>query len=434
MLFFNRSKPKKNQFAVQRPKQQRKVSGKTRSAQSFRERLFGTPNWGLIVIVGVLIVAGLLMNYSASAILAFSRFDDSFYFFKRQIIWIIIGIFVALCCYFVPLKWVRRYSVLVLIVGILLLIYMLPEALFGKTDPSGSTSGLQMPFVVTKNGATRWISFEIFEFQPSELVKIGFIVYLSAWLSRKLEKPKAISALEFHFKSTFLPFLLLLGGISLLVLLQRDFDSTVVLVLTVLTIYYVSDSDRIHTIGSVIILAFSFIFGTLALFLEDYRRSRISSFFTLLITGKPADAPGADFQVWNGLIGLGSGFLFGRGYNESRIKQGFLQEAAYTDSIIVVVGEEFGLFGIIIVVLGFLYLGSIGIAIAAKCKDKFTALMAIGLTSWIIIQAFLNIGANLAIIPFGGMALPFFTYGGSGILMAAISVGLLLNISKENNR
>lgn len=374
------------------------------------------------------------MNYSASAILAFTRYGDSFYFFKRQVMWIVIGIAVAVTCYAVSLKLIRKYSVVVLAIGILLLLYMLPEALFGKTDPNGVTSGIQMPFVVARNGATRWLSFEVFEFQPSELVKIGFILYLSAWLSRKLEKPKAITALMFHLKSTFLPFLLLLGCVSGLVLLQKDFDSTVVLVLTVMVVYYISDSDRIHTIGSGAILAFAGIFGAIASVIEPYRRARIFSWITLFTTGKPADATGDDFQVWNGLIGLGSGFLFGRGYNESIIKQGFLQEAAYTDSIIVVIGEEFGLFGIIMVILAFLYLGSIGIGIASKCKDKFSALLAIGLTSWIIIQAFLNMGGSLALIPFGGMALPFFTYGGSGILMAAISIGLLLNIHKENSR
>lgn len=432
MLFKRNNKKKILRPQIKRTKPVR--SKQARTDTSFRERFFGKPHWNLIVIITLLLIGGLLMNYSASAILSFNRFEDSFYYFKRQIIWVVLGIGVALICYVVPLKYLRKYSVVVLITGIILLLYMLPEALFGKTEADGSTSGLQMPFVVTRNGATRWMNFEILEFQPSELVKIGFILYLSAWLSRKLVKPKEVSALTFHLKSTFIPFLLLLGFVSSLVLLQRDFDSTIVLVLTVMVVYYISDSDRIHTLGSGIILAFAGIFGSIAAVIEPYRRARISSWITLFTTGRPADAAGDDFQVWNGLIGLGSGFLFGRGYNESRIKQGFLQEAAYTDSIIVVIGEEFGLFGIIMIVLAFLYFGSIGLGIASKCKDKFTALLAIGLTSWIVIQAFLNIGGSLAIIPFGGMALPFFTYGGSGILMASISIGLLLNIHKENSR
>lgn len=410
-----------------------------------RKRLFGlefsnirgNPNKKLILLVAVLLLAGLAMNYSASFSLASESFDgDSFYYFKRQIMWIVFGAVLGGICYVMPVKFFRHLSILLLGGGILLLLYMLPEAVFGKTLELSTgevvTSGLQMPFVVTKNGATRWLDFTLFDFQPTELVKIGFIMYLSAWLTRETKKKsKAISDVEFHYKYTFLPFLLILGLISVLIVLQRDFDTTVVIALSAMVVYYVSGNDRIHTIGSTLLFAFASVFGFIALNLEEYRRARLASFFNLFLTGEPNDPKFRDFQIWQSVSGIGRGEIWGEGFGESVAKQGFLQEAAYTDSIFVVIGEEFGFVGAVSVIIAFLYFASLGFEIARSAKDKFSSLLVIGLTSWIVIQAFFNIGANLAVIPFGGMPLPFFTYGGSGILSVLISVGIILNVSKK---
>src|SRR5690606_10097319 len=117
------------------------------------------------------------------------------------------------------------------------------------------------------------------------------------------------------------------------------------------------------------------------------------------------------FQVWNGLVGYGSGGIFGNGYAESVIKQGYLQEAAYTDSIFAIIGDEFGFVGSLFIILAFLLIASIGFKIATEAKTKFNALLAVGMTTLIVLQALLNIAAVLVIIPFGGMPLPFFTYG-----------------------
>jgi cell division protein FtsW len=181
------------------------------------------------------------------------------------------------------------------------------------------------------------------------------------------------------------------------------------------------------------LLIVSAIMGLAATLLASYRMSRFQSFLQILINGEPSNTfkRGESFQVWNGLVALGLGGLLGVGYGQSKQKLFFLQEAAYTDSIFSIVGEEFGLLGTLAVILGFLVILSIGLKIAKEAPNKYLFLFASGITAWIIIQAFLNIAANLALIPFGGIPLPFLTYGGSNTIMILIGVGLLLNISKK---
>lgn len=393
------------------------------------EAFKGKPDNTLISLVGFLCLSGLLMIYSASAIAAYNdpNIGDSFFYFNRQIIWIFLGVTVAATIYIMPLNFLRGLSPIILSIGILLLLIMVPEAVFG----------VDMPFVITRNGATRWIDLIITDIQPAELVKFGAIAYVSAWLTRKNlpDKPKNMSAARYHFNYTFLPFFLLLGFISALILAQRDLDTVIILALSIMAVYYVSGQDRLHSIGTLLIMAVGAIAGAFALFFESYRRDRVLSFFTLFRDGRPTNEEllSSSFQVWNGLIGFGSGWLFGRGFGESRIKQGFLQEAAYTDSIFVVIGEEFGLIGAIAVIISFLLLAAIGYSIATKAQKPFHMLLVTGMTTWIIVQAFLNIAANVALIPFGGMPLPFFSYGGSSMITIMMAIGVLLNVSRINN-
>ncbi len=408
------------------------------SIRNFLVKVHGKPNVNLIVLVVLFLVAGLLMVFSASVYYGYTEFGDPFYYFVRQSIWIFVGGVLGYLVYFFPLKYLRRFSPLVLAFGIVLLLYILPEALFGKTFPDPQTgeiltSGLQMPLVDALNGAPRWINLQFFNLQPSEIVKFAFIVYIAAWLSKERKETKSKDKLQDHLKFVVLPFLILLGFVSGLILVQRDFDTTVILALAVLIVYYVSGSDRIHTYGSILIVLLAFVLGGVSLTLEPYRRERVETFWHIFTYGEPAagDAQAGGFQVFNGLVGLGSGGLLGSGFGESVVKQGYLQEAAYTDSIFVVVGEEFGFLGVVLIIIGFLYFASLGLDIARNAPDKFAALLAVGMTSLICVQAFLNMAAVLALIPFGGMPLPFFTYGGSGTIMTLIAVGVLLNISKS---
>ena len=378
------------------------------------------------------------MIFSASAYYAYSdsAIGDSFFYFKRQLIWLILGAILGYVFFLMPLSYLKKITPIIFGVGIILLLYILPEALLGKTLPDGTTSGLQMPLVEALNGAPRWINLQFFYLQPSELVKFGFILYIVSWLCR-LDLEKKFKDRDAYFSKVIIPFLLLLGGVSSLILLQRDFDTTVILVLAIMTIYFVSGSSKHHTLGSIWILATSMFVGSIALFMEGYRRARVETFFHVFRYGPNSSAAvtqEAGFQVFNGLVGLASGGFAGNGYGESIIKQGYLQQAAYTDSIFSVIGEEFGFIGTLLVTVGFLYLGSRGLNIARNAKTNFGALTAVGMTSLIVIQGFLNIAAVAVIIPFGGMPLPFFTYGGSSTMITLMAIGVLLNISKKQNQ
>lgn len=393
------------------------------------------PNYSLLIVVILMLLFGLLMIFSASAVIAFIyEGGDTFYFFKRQILWIIIGAFLGFILYRFPVYKFRRLSFWMLIVTIFLMLYLVPEALFN----------VDMPFVDTINGATRWINIGITTIQPSEIAKLTMVLFAASWFTMSEKKKMQIesyikkqkdaplwqSILTLGYK-TF-PFIML-GIVIALVLIQKDLDTVVIITLIFLSIFYLSGQGKKHTFVTMFLLTSAAIMGFIATIVTTYRLSRFQSFLQILFYGEPSNTfkRGESFQVWNGLIALGLGGIFGVGYGQSRQKLFFLQEAAYTDSIFTIVGEEFGLLGTLAVILGFLIILSIGLKIAKEAPNKFQFLLAAGITSWIAIQAFLNIAANLALIPFGGMPLPFLTYGGSNTIMILLGVGILLNISKK---
>ncbi|GAB4284700.1 MAG: putative lipid II flippase FtsW [Candidatus Dojkabacteria bacterium] len=439
-MFKRKRKPKTRKSPVaKREKVKRMLGGDDKKGLFWR--LHKKPNYSLIALVAMFLLGGIIMNFSASNYYGHQNHSgDVFFYTTRHLLWIFIGILAAYILYLIPINWIKKFSPVVLGIGILLLIYIVPEALFGDTvilaDGSTSTSGIQMPFVLALNGAPRWIDIGIFNMQPSEIVKFGFAIYIAAWLTKeKNMTARNANNLYDHIKNVIAPFMVLLGIVSGLILIQRDFDTTVVLALSILAIYFVSGTDRLHSIGTMVIIIIGAIFGSLALIFVDYRRERLETFFHLAVYGEPSSQESARdeaFQSFNSLVALGAGGITGVGYNESVIKQGYLQEAAYTDSILAIIAEEFGYIGTTLVIIGFIYFASIGYGIALKAKSKFSSLVAVGMTSLITIQAFLNIAAVLVVIPFGGMPLPFFTYGGTTTIISLACVGVLLNISKEN--
>ncbi len=370
------------------------------------------PNYQLLYLVGAFLGFGTLMVYSASAILAFSEAKSTFNYFLLQIGWIVIGAILAYLAYRIPLKLVSQSSIIVMVVTIVLLVMVL---IVGKN----------------LNGAKRWIDLGPFDLQPSEIAKLGFVIYLSAWLSRKRPVLKNFQQVfQQHLYYDLLPFMMLLGIVSVLIILQPDLDTTAIVALTSLVVYFVSGNDALHNLGSIFIIITTSIVGAIAAVAASYRVDRIRTYFDFLRTGQVVDAAGKGFQVLNGLIAIGTGGLLGVGFGNSKQKLFYLNQAAFTDSIFAITAEEFGLLGSVIVIIGFLYFMSLGVNIAKRAPDKFSALLAMGITTWITLQAFLNIGANLAVIPFGGIPLPFISYGGSNTLIVLIGVGLLLNIDR----
>jgi cell division protein FtsW len=393
------------------------------------------PSLPLIGVTVTLLIAGLLMVFSSSAVLAFVRYEDTFYFVKRQLLFIVIGLILAYLIYRMKYLQLRYLAKVLLVIDLALLIYLIPQALFK----------IEMPAVVTLNGATRWIRIPgLFDIQPAELAKIAVILFTSLWLTRaektKIKMEKWVRSFKenrylhdlINLIYKQLP-LFLMGLIALLIIIERDLDTIVIIALTFFAIYFAAAKSKKESRFVLLILILAVVVGVGASILEPYRRERVQSFVEIMVKGEPDNKQGASFQIWNGLIAIGSGGTFGVGYGESRQKLFFLQEAAYTDSIFAVFAEEFGLFGSLILIFGYFYFMSLGWKIARNSKNQYLAYIAIGVTAWISIQAFLNIAANLAIIPFGGMPLPFFTYGGSNTITTLIGVGLLLNVSKQSN-
>lgn len=380
---------------------------------SRRKSKSGKPEYKLLYVSALLLGFGLLMVYSASAVLAFYEDRSPLHYFILQAFWILAGGILGYLAYRIPLSSVSKMSVYVMVITIVLLVLVL---IIGKN----------------LNGARRWIDLGPFDLQPSEIAKLGFVIYLSAWLSKAREKTRDFQeVIKNHLVNDLLPFLVLMGGVCVLIVLQPDLDTALIIAATSLVIYFVSGRDALHTLGSIFIVITTAAVGALAAFSASYRLDRIRTYVDFLLTGDVQDKRDTGFQIWNGLIAIGSGGIFGQGFTESKQKFYYLQNAAFTDSIYSIIAEEFGLIGSLLLIVAFLYFMSLGVSIASRAPDKFSALLAMGITTWIVLQAFLNIGANLAIIPFGGIPLPFISYGGSNTLMAMVGVGLLLNISKQ---
>jgi cell division protein FtsW len=409
-------------------KKKRKSKRKTFKRQSPKRKHIHPIDFRIVIIVTLLLTAGVLMIFSASAPTVANKIEynsDAFFFVKRQLAWIFVGSILGSIMVIMPINFFRNNAITFILIGLFFLFLIATEAVFK----------INLPFVIERNGATRWIDIGVTEIQVVEFIKLAYIIYASAWLAAIEKKLKKNLNTQDHI-NIILKFLIPLGLTSLLVLAQRDLDTTAILVLTIFSIFFVAFNQRIYTLAIISLLILSFSVGILAIKLEDYRAQRFEGYLEILLNGEPSSesARNQNFQTWSGIIAIGSGGLLGKGYTESRSKHGFLQEAAYTDSIFAVTAEEFGFIGSFLIIIAFLYLTRIGIDIASKIDDKFASFVAVGITSWISIQAYLNIAANLSVIPFGGIPLPFLSYGGSSTIALLMAIGLLLNISRFTDK
>ncbi len=373
----------------------------------------GSPDKLTMLLVGVLLFIGLVLVYDSSVIVASAApFNDSFHFFKLQIVWIVIGLAGAYVAYKIDYHLYPKIVSPALIGTIILLIFVLVAG-------------------TLTNGARRWIDLGAFGLQPSELAKLTFTVYLASWLSKQKKiTNKFDNALKNYFVHDLLPFLLVLFMVTSLILVGRDLATTAIVGLIALSIYFISGSDMIHTVGTGLIVVTMGLVGVLAAIIEPYRLDRIQTYLHFLQTGEVKDPGGKGFQLYQVLVAVGSGGIFGVGFGESRQKFHYLGIAAFTDTIFAVFAEEFGLFGSIILIALFVVFMFRGFKIASTAQDRLGALLATGITFWISLQAFLNIAANVGLIPLTGIPLPFISYGGSSMVVMLTGVGILLNVSK----
>lgn len=333
---------------------------------------------------------GLMMIYNASSFEAFQVFGDKFFYVKNQAVSALIGIILLFLAVFFPLKKLKNLAVPLMIVNIVFLVLVL------------------IPGIGTKiMGARRWINLGTFNFQPSELLKLNLCVYLAAWLEQN---------------RSIWPFLALIAFLLGLIVLEPDLGTAIVIITTAFLVYFVSGAPIKQLF---LISFFGILLGLLLIFSSSYRRNRITTFLN-----PSFDPLGKSYHLRQILISLGSGGLWGVGLGESKQKYQYLPEAT-TDSIFAVIGEEVGFLGSFFLILVYLIFIFIGLKITKEAKDRFSQLLACGITVWIGTQAFINFGAMVSLLPLTGIPLPFISYGGSSLLVLLISTGLLINIARN---
>lgn len=362
----------------------------------------------LLITTLILVGFGAVMVYSASFVVAEEMFHgESSFFLKRHLIRVVLG--VGLMLFFAQLDYhkLRRWAVPLLCVSLACLVLVFIPGI-----------GREI------RGATRTVKLWVFNFQPAELMKLAMVLYLADSLDRRQETVQ-------RFVPGLLPYLLLMGLSFALIGKQPDFGTAMVLSLTTVALLFVGRAQLMHLVSAGLV---ALPLVCIRLYTVPHSRQRILSYLQRL-TGNVDQAtllPGADYQLQQGLIGLGTGGLFGVGLGQSRQKFLFLPDP-HTDFVFAIVGEELGFLGALTVLLLFLILAWRGMRIARRAPDLYGFLLATGITVLISVHVLLNVGVVTGLIPTTGLPLPFISYGGSWLLFSLAGIGILLNISGRSH-
>ena len=347
----------------------------------------------LILVTLGLVAFGLVMVYSASSGSAALANGDTAYYLKRQAIYAGIGLALMVLAARSDFHLLRRIAPILVVSGIGLLLAVL---VLGQSV----------------NGARRWLTFGPAVFQPSELAKLSLAIWAAAYLARR-KPPRTLGEL-------WRPVGLLTVVFCALLLLEPDLGTAIAIVVMLAAMLLVAGTPaRTLCMG----LGIAAALGLAAIWLEPYRRARLFSFLNPW-----QDAQGSGYQIVQAITGFASGGVFGRGLGQSVAKLNFLPEA-HTDMIFAIIGEELGLVGAAAVIAAYCAFAYAGLRIALACKDPFGKRLAAGLTALVCGQAAINLAAVMGLAPLTGIPLPFVSYGGSSLVVALASVGILLNIA-----
>jgi cell division protein FtsW len=358
-----------------------------------------TVDYWMIFAAFALLGLGLVMVASTTL----HRIGDApFYYFNRHLIALFLGIASAVTVFFVPVKYWQKSGAALFILGLVLLLLVLVPGLGREA-----------------NGATRWIPVGPFNLQSSEFMKLFMVVYLAGYLVRRQEE--VASSVWGFLKPMIL--LLLASG---LIMLQPDFGTTAVLLVTAMGMLFLGGVP-LWQFGILVSLAGSAMVGLVVF--SSYRLQRVTTFLDPW-----ADVEGSGYQLAQALIAFGRGEWLGVGLGSGIQKQFYLPEA-HTDFLMAVIGEELGLAGTLAVVLLFGFVVTRAFSMAATAErngHRFASYVAQGLGLWLGMQAFINIGVNVGLLPTKGLTLPLMSYGGNSIIVACIIVAMLLRIDYEN--
>jgi cell division protein FtsW len=380
----------------------RRTPARQQSTALNRER--HQADWAILVIVVALTAIGILMVYSSSAMKAYLATDDTLAVVGPQIMWAGLGIVAMVAMMRVDYRYLRFISVpaFAFAVGMLVLVLVLPL--------SGAIRAISV------GGSARWLQLgPLPAVHPAELAKLALIIYLAHWFAKRGLRIKS-------FWAGTIPFLIIVAPVVGLVFKEPDLGTTMVIGTTAVTMFFLAGGRMIHLVA---IGAAAFA-AVVAVGLRAYQLARIRTWLDPW-----SDPLGAGFHTIQGLLALGLGGIIGAGLGESRLAGGLFLPNASNDYIFAIIGEEFGLIGAGVVIVLFVGLAYSGIRVSLAAPDTFGSLMAAGITAWLCIQAFINIGVVVALIPVTGITLPFISAGGSSLTISLAAVGILLSISRE---
>lgn len=374
----------------------KKIQRHKRKTQDARKSKSTNRRVSISLLVGLPIllnIIGLFFIFEASSVTAFRNLGDSLYFLKQQFLWFVLGTLVMGMFSYFDYRKLYYFSFPILLVSIFFLIIVL------------------IPGVgVHVGGARRWISLGPVGFQPSEVAKFAAILYLSSWFLYKE-------------RQRFWSFLLLLSFIIGLIMIQPDLGTSIIIFLLFISIYYISGESFMHLL---MFAPFAVIAGFMFVLTSSYRLQRLTAYLD-----PGADPAGIGYHVRQIQISLASGGMLGRGLSSSRQKYQFLPEA-HTDSIFAIIGEEVGFLGGFLLIILFLLLLYLLFRVAIEAKDRYGRLLAGSIWSLLALQALVNLGAMVSVIPLTGVPLPFISYGGSSLLILYALMGIAVSVARRS--
>ncbi len=378
--------------------------GKVQTNRSDKESSNKSFDWIIFLCVSGLMLFSIAFVYSASGTLAELRYGSADKLFWNHSIRVLIALFVMILFANINYKVWEKYSKALLFIAILFLILVF--------------------FVGTQiNGAYRWIYIGPVNFQPSELAKFALVLILSVYLSKRQEFIKS-------FRLSFLPMMIWIGIICVLIALQPNFSTAIVIFLISMILLFIGNVSIKHLgITFAISIIAAILFGMNA----SYRFQRIMAFIENVEGSKDVVLSPAAFQLQQALIAFGNGGIFGQGPGQSRQSLLYLPES-YGDFIFSIIGEEYGFFGVSILLLVFGVIIYRGIKIAQSANDSFAYFLVSGIMIKIAFYVVVSAGVNIGLLPTTGLPLPFISYGGTAVIFYAASIGIVLNISKKSNQ
>lgn len=370
--------------------------------QSLRERLvmprLHRPDWWLLIATAGLVGLGIVMVFNASYFYALDRSGDPYFFFRKHLLAIAMGTVLAVGVSQLRVEVFERAAYILMPIALLSLVVVL------------------MPHVgMVRGGARRWIGVGGFSIQPSEWAKIALVLYLARSIARRGDK-------MLSFSVGVLPHLIVVGMFILLIIVQPDFGTAAILGLLLMAMLFAGGAQARYLLGLALP---GLLLASVMVMQAGYRMRRIMAFLDPWRYSQDIA-----FQLVQSLIAFGSGGVMGVGLGQSKQKLFFLPEA-HTDFIFALVGEELGLIGVLLVLGLFGLLGIRGFRVALRHPDRFASLLAFGLTLVLLLEAVVNVGVVLGLLPTKGLALPFLSCGGSAIMVALVQIGILTALSRQ---